>query len=168
MVGVPSTSILSRSAYPVTQCVRVEQKPQGQRLEAYRPGHARIHLEGSIAKVDSLVKTPLSQPRRSGVLSIFGTSIYNAHKGKGYEVQIAEICAEDNNEGHGDQAHDANVITHVAVTDACASDGHATMPTLKALNERGHRPEELVADTTFGSGANAVDAGAWAPSGSAR
>ena len=50
------------------------------------------------------------------------------------------------------------MITHVAVTDACASDEHATMPVLKALEERGQRPEELIADTAFGSGDNAVAA----------
>ena len=50
------------------------------------------------------------------------------------------------------------MITHVAVTDACASDEHATMPVLEALDERGQRPDELVADTAFGSGDNAVAA----------
>lgn len=48
------------------------------------------------------------------------------------------------------------MITHVAVTDACATDEHATMPVLEALEERGQRPDELVADTAFGSGDNAL------------
>lgn len=74
---------------------------------------------------------------------------YNGHKGKGYEVQIAETCHEDNV---------VEVITQVAVTDACASDEHATMPMLEALMERGQEPEEMVADTAFGSGDNAVEA----------
>ena len=85
---------------------------------------------------------------------------YNARKGKGYEVQIVETCAEEADERTEDpgEAPSPNVITHVEVTDACASDEHATMPVLEALDERGQRPEELVADTAFGSGANAVDA----------
>ena len=74
---------------------------------------------------------------------------YNGHKGKGYEVQIAETCHEDNA---------VEVITHVAVTDACASDEHATIPTLQALADRGQQPEEMVADTAYGSGDNAVEA----------
>ena len=74
---------------------------------------------------------------------------YNAHKGKGYEVQIAETCHEDNT---------VELITQVAVTDACASDEHATIPMLEALAQRGHRPEEMVADAAFGSGDNAVEA----------
>ena len=71
------------------------------------------------------------------------------HKGKGYEVQIAETCHEDNA---------VEVITQVTVTDACVSDEHATMPMLEALTERGQEPREMVADTAFGSGNNAVEA----------
>jgi len=74
---------------------------------------------------------------------------YSGHKGKGYEVQVAETCHEDNA---------VEVITHVEVTDACASDVQATLPTLEALAARDLQPEELVADTTYGSGDNAVEA----------
>jgi hypothetical protein len=74
---------------------------------------------------------------------------YSGHKGKGYEVQVAETCHEDN---------DVQMITHVEVTDACVSDAQATVPTLEALAARGLQPEELVADTTYGSGENAVEA----------
>ena len=96
---------------------------------------------------------------------------YNARKGKGYEVQIAETCVEaeatdteadptDDEEPTDDEASTdtVNMITHVEVTDACASDEHATMPVLEALEERGQRPDELVADTAYGSGDNALDA----------
>ena len=89
---------------------------------------------------------------------------YHGRKGKGYEVQIAETCVEaDDDKADDDKADDdktdtVNMITHVAVTDACASDEHATMPVLEALEERGQRPDELVADTAFGSGDNAVNA----------
>ncbi len=94
---------------------------------------------------------------------------YHGRKGKGYEVQIAETCVEtdddqtdddqtDDDQTDDDQTDTVNRITHVAVTDACASDEHATMPVLEALEERGQRPDELVADTAFGSGDNAVNA----------
>ena len=89
---------------------------------------------------------------------------YHGRKGKGYEVQIAETCVEaDDDKADDDKADDdktdtVNMITHVAVTDACASDEHATMPVLEALEERGQRPDELVADTAFGSGDNAIHA----------
>jgi hypothetical protein len=73
---------------------------------------------------------------------------YSGHKGKGYEVQIAETCAEEN---------PFEVITHLAVTDSCGSDVTATVPTITALAERDLQPQELVADTTYGSGENAVE-----------
>ena len=84
---------------------------------------------------------------------------YHARKGKGYEVQIAETCVEaDDDKTDDDKTDTVNMITHVEVTDACASDEHATMPVLEALEERGQRPDELVADTAFGSGDNALNA----------
>ena len=89
---------------------------------------------------------------------------YNARKGKGYEVQIAETCVEadddktDDDKTDDDKTDTVNMITHVEVTDACASDEHATMPVLEALEARGQRPDELVADTAFGSGDNALNA----------
>lgn len=74
---------------------------------------------------------------------------YSGRKGKGYEVQVAETCHEEN---------DVQMITHVEVTDACESDAQATLPTLAALVDRDKQPEELIADTTYGSGENAVAA----------
>lgn len=74
---------------------------------------------------------------------------YNARKGKGYEVQIAETCHEDN---------PVQVITHVDLTPACASDAQATRPILEDLAERDQQPQELVADTAYGSAEKAVDA----------
>ena len=74
---------------------------------------------------------------------------YSGHKGKGYEVQVAETCHEEN---------EVQIITHVEVTDSCYSDACATIPILEELKARGIQPEELVADTTYGSGDNAVQA----------
>jgi hypothetical protein len=74
---------------------------------------------------------------------------YSGHKGKGYEVQVAETTHKDNA---------TEIITDVAVTPSCASDANATMPTLERLSMRGLHPDEVLADTTYGSGANAVEA----------
>ena len=74
---------------------------------------------------------------------------YSGRKGKGYEVQVSETCHPDNG---------TEVNTHVAVTDACGSDAQATLPVLEALAARGLRPDELVADTAYGSADNAVAA----------
>ncbi len=69
------------------------------------------------------------------------------HKGKGYEVQIAETCEDDN-------AY--QVITAIEVNGANESDQHATVPIVDQLVRRGLGPDELFADTAYGSGENIV------------
>lgn len=74
---------------------------------------------------------------------------YSGHKGKGYEVQIAET------HGNGDLPE---IITHVEVTRSCDSDEKAALPTVDALASRQIQPEELVVDTTYSSTANVIAA----------
>lgn len=74
---------------------------------------------------------------------------YSKRKGKGHEVQVTETCHQDNI---------TEVITHVAVSQACGQDTQATIPVLEALAQRGQQPEELVADTAYGSADNALEA----------
>jgi hypothetical protein len=69
------------------------------------------------------------------------------HKGKGYEVQLAETCVE---------ANPYDVVTAVAVNGANVSDQHATVPIVETLIERGIAPEQAVADTAYSGGANIV------------
>ena len=61
---------------------------------------------------------------------------YSGHKGKGYEVQVAESCHEENA---------TQIITHVEVTPSSGSDATVTVPLIDALLERGIPPEELTA-----------------------
>ncbi|MEW5945712.1 MAG: transposase [bacterium] len=72
---------------------------------------------------------------------------YSAHKGKGYQAQIVETC---------DAANDVQIITHVAVESAAASDADAIVPAVEALEERGLKPEEIIADTAYCGGDNDV------------
>jgi len=71
------------------------------------------------------------------------------HKGKGYEGQIAETCHPDN---------PYEVITALEITAANGSDQNATLPMLEKLAAAGLKPEEMIADTGFGSGENIVSA----------
>ena len=74
---------------------------------------------------------------------------YSHRKGKGFEVQLAETCHEDNV---------AQVITHVSVSPACGQDAEATLGVLADLVERDQQPQALIADTAYGSADNALDA----------
>ena len=73
---------------------------------------------------------------------------YSGHKGKGYEVQVAETC-------HAENA--TQLITHVEVTPSSGSDTDVTVPLVDGLAERKVRPDELFADTAYGSGRNAFE-----------
>ena len=130
-------ALLERLLQDQCEVVKKKQRPKGDDDDA---GEGRVPVVLKEAKkVDS---GSLQSPHDADVT-------YDGHKGKGYDVQVAETCDEDN---------EVEVITHVEVTDACASDTDATVPTLEALAARDLAPEELVADTTYGSGDNAVEA----------
>jgi hypothetical protein len=72
---------------------------------------------------------------------------YNKHKGKGYEVQVAET--------HGN-VNVPEIITHVEVTRSADSDQHAAVPVVEALAEREIQPDDLTADTTYGATENVI------------
>jgi len=69
------------------------------------------------------------------------------HKGKGYEVQVAETCESDN--GY-------QVITAIKVNGANESDQAATVPVVEQLAAAELTPTRLFADTGYGSGSNIV------------
>ena len=74
---------------------------------------------------------------------------YSGHKGKGYEVQVTETCHAENV---------VELITHVELTESCKGDTDAILAMIEELQGRGQQPAELMADTSYGSGANAIEA----------
>jgi hypothetical protein len=73
---------------------------------------------------------------------------YDGHKGKGYQVQVAESysTSEDTNT--------LNLITSVIVEPAHKSDANAMIPLIEATAELGLKPKEVTADTVYGSDEN--------------
>jgi Transposase DDE domain len=63
---------------------------------------------------------------------------YDAHKGVGYPVQIAETCSPTN---------EVQLITAALPQTACEADGAAVVPMLDQLEGSDLLPEEMVADT---------------------
>jgi hypothetical protein len=74
---------------------------------------------------------------------------YSHHKGKGYQVQLAETCHP---------ANPVELITHVAVEGAHESDHNALLPCIEATQQRDIGPDQLLADTSYSSGDNLVAA----------
>ncbi|MFQ5464040.1 MAG: transposase [Phycisphaerae bacterium] len=64
-------------------------------------------------------------------------------------MQVSETCDPEN---------ETQVVTHADVEGAHVSDQHAVIPIIDALEEKGCKPEEVLADTNYGSGQNIVDA----------
>jgi len=77
---------------------------------------------------------------------------YSGHKGQGYQVQIMETYSTEAPEE--DSPPKLELITHVQVEPAHQSDAHALIPALEATAERNLAPEEVLADSLYGSDEN--------------
>jgi hypothetical protein len=75
---------------------------------------------------------------------------YSGHKGQGYQVQVMETYCKDENA----REESLNLITHIEVEPAHKSDVNALIPAIESSKERGLAPEELLADTLYGSDEN--------------
>ncbi|MBE0431798.1 MAG: transposase [Dehalococcoidia bacterium] len=100
-------------------------------------------------KVPIALKDPKEVPSDSLQSPYDPEATYSGHKGKGYEAQVAETCDEENI---------CQIITLVEVTPSSGSDTDVTVPAIESLAERNARPDELFADTSYGSGRNAFEA----------
>jgi IS5 family transposase len=76
---------------------------------------------------------------------------YSGHKGKGYQVQLMETYQTS-------EKDELSLITHVAVEPANVSDVHALIPAIEATQKKGLGPQQVVADTLYGSDKNSLEA----------
>lgn len=76
---------------------------------------------------------------------------YDGVKGQGYKVQISETCSVDN---------DVQLITSVLPQTAAEPDAKSLLPVLEHLQEQERLPEEMLADTAYGSDENVQAASA--------
>jgi hypothetical protein len=77
---------------------------------------------------------------------------YSGHKGQGYQVQVMETYTDT--EDKQVKSKTLNLITHVEVEKACESDAQALIPAIESTQKRGLGPDELEADTLYGSDGN--------------
>lgn len=81
---------------------------------------------------------------------------YSSHKGQGYQVQVMETYTKT--EEKKEKSKTLNLITHVEVEKACQSDAQALTPAIESTQKRGLGPEELEADSLYGSDENCEQA----------
>lgn len=125
----------------------VGQMPSYQVLARLFREQCEVRLEGTDPV--AVPKDPKEIPSDSLQAPSDPDATYSRHKGKGYQVQIGETCHPDN---------PVELITHVAVEGAHESDHNALMPFIEATQERGIGPKTALADTTYCSGENLLDA----------
>lgn len=73
---------------------------------------------------------------------------YDGHKGRGYQVQVAETFSYES------ENKPLSLITHVTVEAAHENDANALLPVIKATKNLGLAPKELLADTLYGGDDN--------------
>lgn len=98
------------------------------------------------------VKNPKEVPSDSLQNPSDPDATYSGHKGQGYQVQVMETYTET--EDRESKAATLNLITHVEVEKACQSDAKALIPAIESTKARGLCPEQLTADTLYGSDDN--------------
>jgi len=81
-------------------------------------------------------------------------STYNGYKGQGYTAQVLETYTED---VHGEKTQ-PDIITYVAINKMTQMDTQALKPALDEVEERGIKPEVVIADTPYGAYANRIEA----------
>ena len=90
------------------------------------------------------------KPSSSSLQSPSDPDATYGHKGKGYEVQLAETCEQDN---------EFQVVTAVVVHGANESDQHQVEPILEQTERTcGAAPNEMHGDAGYGSGDNILKA----------
>ena len=110
-----------------------------------------IQPDGSI-----VVKAPKEIPSDSLQNPSDPDATYSGHKGQGYQVQVMETYCEHDEEKKN--AADLNLITHVKVEQACQSDANALLPAIEETLEKGLAPQQLQADSLYGSDDNCQQA----------
>ena len=98
------------------------------------------------------VKSPKQVPSNSLQNPSNPDAGYDGHKGQGYQIQVMETYCDEEDEDV--KSKTLNLITHIEAEPACESDAHALLPALKSTKDRGLSPEEVLADSLYGSDEN--------------
>jgi len=139
--GLPAFGLLKRLVDEQCEVVEPEDNDRGD--QGPGDGEGGVHSGGP--------KVRLREPKTVASDSLQSPHDPDAtygHKGKGYEVQVAETCGDGN---------PYQLVTATAVNGAHESDQKALLPMVEQLAESEMLPEALLADTGYGSGANIVE-----------
>jgi hypothetical protein len=120
--------------------------------------HCEVKATGADAPAEVTVKPPREVSCRSLQNPSDPEAGYSGHKGQGYQAQVMETYCDS--EDPKVKAQTLNLITHVAVAPAFESDSRALLPALTDTQARELGPQEVLADTAYGSDDNCRQAAA--------
>ena len=151
---------VAREAFGLVQRFAVH--PQVSGLPSYRllqrafNDHCEVKPAGADAPAEIAVKPDREVSRRSLQNPSDPEAGYSGHKGQGYQAQVMETYCDSADPKV--KARTLNLITHVAVAPASESDSRALLPALEDAQARGLGPQEVLADTAYGSDDNCQQA----------
>jgi hypothetical protein len=77
---------------------------------------------------------------------------YDGHKGQGYQTQVMETYCDE--EDKDVKSTKLNLLTYIESEPACESDANGLLPAIKSTKDRGLGPDEVLADSLYGSDEN--------------
>jgi hypothetical protein len=147
-------SELSRDLFKLVQqftgCPEVRTMLSYQLLERVLEEHCTITGSEDEEPTTVDIKPPKEIPSDSLQNPSDPDATYSGHKGQGYQVQVMETYCNDEKA----KAETLNLLTHVQVEPAHESDANALIPALESTQERGLGPQEVLADSLYGSDEN--------------
>ena len=112
----------------------------------------QCHLKVSDDKKMVEIKAPKEVPSDSLQNPSDPDATYSGHKGQGYQLQVMETYTDSDDKEV--KSKTLNLITHVEVEKACESDVQALVPAIESTQKRGLGPQQLTADSLYGSDEN--------------
>lgn len=137
-----------------------ENQPGANEMHSYkqlsRILHEQCNLDATEGNSTVSVKPPKEIPSDSLQNPSDPDATYSGHKGQGYSVQLMETYTTSEDPEKRDKT--LNLITHVDVTPSHESDARALIPAIESAKEKGLGPEEVLADSLYGSDGNCGEA----------
>jgi hypothetical protein len=129
-------------------------------MHSYKLMERVLKEQCNLKRSDGKHKVIVKEPKEISSDSLQNPSdpdaTYSSHKGQGYQVQVMETFTKT--EEKDEKSETLNLITHIEVEKACRSDAQALIPAIESTQKRGLGPEELEADSLYGSDENCEQA----------
>ncbi|QDT32929.1 transposase [Thalassoglobus polymorphus] len=145
---------ITEAAEDVFKLIGLFQNAECSNLESFQLLQQIFHeqCEVSDSAAESVTVRPPSKTECDGVINPADPDArYNKHRGTGYLVQIMETYEEDSEEPDVSNTPKPDLITHVAVDPLTMHDKDALPPAFNDTEQRGIKPQTLLADSHYGS-----------------